>query len=64
MMVVIGDYSIEQYTNQNKIVITLPQTPLTVSNTSMPFACRRLELTDTELATILITVIKEMESCD
>ena len=62
MMIVIGDYSIEQYTNQNKIVITLPQ--ITVSNTSMPVACRRLELTDTELIMILINVMKEMESCD
>ena len=61
IMIVIGDYSIEQYTNQNKIIITLPQTAATVTNTTIPFSHRKTELTNRELAMILISVMKEME---
>lgn len=60
-MIVIGDYSIEQLIQQNKIVITLPQTMETVTNTTIPFSYRKDKLTDTELAMILITVMNEME---
>ena len=66
-MIVIGDYSIEQFIQQNKIVITLPQTGKTATNTTSPFSYLKTELTDAQLAVILISVIsvtKGMEPCD
>ena len=60
-MIVIGDYSIEQLIQQNKIIITLPQTMETMTNTTIPFSYRKNKLTDTQLAMLLMTVMKEME---
>lgn len=63
-MIKIGDYSIEQLIQQNKIIINLPQTVETVTNTTVPFSYRKAKLTETELTMILIMVMREMESCD
>ena len=55
-MIVIDDYTIEQYINENKIVITLPQTLYTITNTITPMTQRRVELSNNELAAILVAV--------
>lgn len=46
-------YSIEQHTKKNRIVIYLPQTAETMTNTMIPMKERKLRLSDTELATLL-----------
>lgn len=55
-MIVKDDYTIEQYVNENKIVITLPQTIHTLMDTITPITKRRIELSDNELAAILVAV--------
>ena len=55
-MIVIDDYTIEQYINENKIVITLPQTLHTIVDTITPMTQRRAELSNNELAAILVAV--------
>lgn len=55
-MISSGDYTIEQYVYQNKIVITLPQTFHTIIDTITPITKRRIELSDNELAAILVAV--------
>ena len=55
-MITNDGYSITQYVNQNKIVITLPQTTHTLMNTVTPVAQRRVELSDNELTAILVAV--------
>ena len=56
-MIVIGDYSIEQHIQQNQIIVTLPQTIETITNTTIPFSYRKTKLTDAELAVILLSVM-------
>lgn len=52
-------YSIEQFTNKNRIAIYLPQTIDTLTHTmSMPKE-RRLRLSDTEMA-VLLQITKMM----
>lgn len=58
-MTVIDGYSIMQYVTRNQIVITLPQTLDTLTNTVAPIADRRKVLTDVEEAAIL-TAVKAM----
>lgn len=55
-MTTIGDYTLIQYTNQNRIVIYLPQTFDTLTTTIQTPSNRRVELTDTEEAAILVAV--------
>lgn len=50
-------YSIEYRRNQNKIVIALPQTPTTTTNTFWPVIDRKTVMTDAELASILSVVV-------
>lgn len=56
MMIVCDGYSIEQYTLQNRIVITLPPTDHTVQDTHMMPQNRRVALTRNELTAILVAV--------
>lgn len=58
-MTVIDGYSITQYVARNQIVITLPQTRDTLTNTVAPIADRRKVLTDLEEAALL-TAVKAM----
>ena len=58
-MIIIGNYSIEQYPKENKIVINLPQTLETLTTTAAAMEYRRMLLTENELAAILVAV-KEM----
>lgn len=58
-MTVIDGYSIMQYVTRNQIVITLPQTVDTLTNTVAPIADRRKVLTDLEEAALL-TAVKAM----
>lgn len=58
-MTVIDGYSLTQYVNQNQIVINLPQTRNTLTNTVTPVADRRKVLTDLEEAALL-TAVKAM----
>ena len=55
-MTVIDGYIIAQYPNQNKIVIVLPQTISTISNTLAPIAKRRRTITQDEEAALLVAV--------
>lgn len=56
-MIVIGNYSIIQYAEANKIVICLPQTENSASNTITPIENRRYKLTNKELERLLLYVI-------
>lgn len=58
-MIAIDSYSIEQYPNKNRIVITLPQTLVTLTDTASPIAERRISLDERELATLL-GIVKRM----
>jgi len=60
-MIKIDDYCIEQYIKDNKIVITLPQTFKTLSNTVTPVTDRKVSLSQTELATLLSIAVKMYE---
>ena len=55
-MIYTDGYSIEQYTLQNRIVITLPPTDYTVQDTQMLPQNRRVKLTSNELTAILVAV--------
>lgn len=55
-MIVSGGYSIEEFVNKNQIIITLPQTQSTLTNTVTPIVERRARLTDQELTAILVAV--------
>lgn len=56
MIVSDGGYSIEEYINTNRIIITLPQTQSTLTNTITPVVKRRTRLTNEELTAILVAV--------
>ena len=49
-------YFIEQFVDQNKIVIMLPQTPETLNSTMGPVSNRKKELSKDELMYILMMV--------
>ena len=55
-MIVMDDYTIEQYPERNRIVITMPQTFTTVQSTSDKVVDRRVCLTQNELTAILVAV--------
>ena len=55
-MITSDGYSIEQYVTANRIVITLPQTADSMTNTMEPMSDRRQSLTDEEMATMLCMV--------
>ena len=56
-MIVIGNYSIIQYAEANKIVICLPQTERSANNTITPIENRRYRLTNDELSKLLMYAI-------
>ena len=55
-MLISDGYYIEHYKNDNKIIIGLPQTFETISNTVSPLANRKSDFTDEDLYTILSVV--------
>ena len=55
-MTVIDGYIIVQYPNENKIVIVLPQTASTITNTITPIVKRRRMITQDEEAALLVAV--------
>ena len=55
-MIVSDGYSIVYYKNKNQISIMLPHTWETLAGTSDPISNRKLDLSDTELASILLIV--------
>ena len=55
-MIVSDGYSIIEHINKNQIVITLPQTLKTLTNTVTPIVERRTQLTDAELTAILMAI--------
>ena len=52
-MIVSDGYSIEYYKNRNQIVIQLPQTMKTISNTVAMVVNRKVDFTAEDLAIIL-----------
>jgi hypothetical protein len=62
-MIVSEGYSIEYMKAANKIIINLPQTMGTVTNTVTPMSDRKTDFTDDELCAILYAVkmFAEME---
>ena len=58
-MIVIDGYAIEQYPKRNEIVISLPQTIKTCTNTVGVIADRKDSLSDVE-QTIILTIVKSI----
>lgn len=56
-MILIGNYSIVEDINNNRIVINLPQTIETLSSTELPIENRRKNLHDDELLSLLYAVV-------
>lgn len=54
-IITIGNYSISQH--KNTVIITLPPTQRTATNTIAPVENRRESLTDDELAEILLRTV-------
>ena len=61
MMIVIGNYSLLYDKPHNKIVISLPQTPVTPTNTISPVENRKVDVDEKELGTILMVAMKCFE---
>ena len=61
MIVVIGNYSLLYDKPHNKVVISLPQTPETPTNTISPVENRRIDVDEKELGTILMVAMKCFE---
>lgn len=55
-------YSIEEYSNINRIIICLPQTSESITNSAAPVSKRRTELNVHELVAILETIKTFYES--
>jgi hypothetical protein len=55
-MIIVDGYAIEQYTNENRIIIGLPPTFETVQDTVTLPQDRRVKLTSDELTAILVAV--------
>ena len=53
MMLTLNGYSLVYYKNLNQIVIGLPQTRETLTNTLEPVVDRRVDVEDKELAVLL-----------
>lgn len=53
MMLTLNGYSLVYYKNRNQIVIGLPQTAKTLTNTLEPMVDRRTDVKNEELATLL-----------
>lgn len=62
-MTVIGGYTLIQYPNENRIVVTLPQTMETIRNTITPIKDRRREITQAEETALLVCVKALFENC-
>jgi len=60
-MITADGYSLEYFPKGNRIVIYLPQTYSTITNTVDEIANRRIYITDAEKAAILMTVKAIME---
>lgn len=58
-MIIDGCYSIWQEIQQNRIVITLPQTWQTLATTTQPISYRRTEISEGEEA-IILGIVKRM----
>ena len=52
-MIVSDDYTLSFYPNKNQIVINLPQTLLTTTNTIPPIRDRRTDITESDLSCLL-----------
>ena len=52
-MIVSDDYALSYYPNINQIVITLPQTLLTTTNTISPVRDRRTDIKESDLSCLL-----------
>lgn len=57
-------YAIEQHPSRNEIIITLPQTEETLTNTITPVRKRKKKLNGEELAVIVTMVERMMEVTD
>ena len=62
-MTIMDGYYIVQYPNENKLVIVLPQTESTISNTVSPVVKRRRTITQAEEAALLVAV-QGMYECE
>ena len=58
-MTSIDNYTIIQHSAENKIVIILPQTVETITNTVTPIVSRRHSLTQNEEA-VLLAIVKSL----
>lgn len=61
-MIVINGYSIIQYPNQNKIVICMPLTEETATNTIEQIRHRKQRLSNDELTFLLVYAISKFEN--
>jgi hypothetical protein len=52
-MIVSDDYALSYYPNENQIVITLPQTMRTITNTVSPVCDRRTNIKESDLVCLL-----------
>jgi len=52
-MLISNDYALTYYPNRNQIVITLPQTSRTLTNTFSPVVDRRTDVKETDLLCLL-----------
>lgn len=57
-MLCLDGYSLEYYKNRNEIVITLPQTAETATNTVSPIVKRAVDIDSTKLLPVLLMVIR------
>ena len=55
-MLIINDYALTYYPNRNQIVITLPQTWKTQTDTFSPVIDRRTDVKEMDLISVLQTV--------
>lgn len=62
--IIVDGYTIEMHTKLNFIVITLPQTFETLTNTVAPIAKRRVSLSQSELLNVLLNVKDMLEGND
>lgn len=53
MMIVCEGYSAEYYPHSNQIVITMPQTVKTITNTVQIVANRKVDITDDDLCLLV-----------
>lgn len=60
-MIISDGYSIEYYASSNRIVIMLPQTTQTLTNTVSMVSNRRTDITNDELSAILAVVRAMLE---